>query len=231
MTTCQEQSSFVCKYVFQQFGWLVPFLPFQDKIDLWDIEEALKAKEYKDNNPNTPFIEVRETTVEYGGETVQAFRIVEFPYRSRHGARLRSAPGPQPIRIYLPELDDDVDGDDEDEEQPPNRDDSGYIIIEYTAMHIKRSRVRRRYSFYIPNIANMTEDEIQERIKAMCCDRDYCNDHIRTDESLPERFEDREFYRIMMYDSDYEGEPEYNYGDNSAGNIIEYITELEAEQF
>ena len=185
MATCTEFTSYICKKMFVDMPHIAKYLPFQDKIDIWDFEYACRIEEEERiNSVNVPFQSVTRVTIEYGGEQVQAFSIVDA-----------QASVPR-RRLPLPAIDDDPDGEDEYDDEESN----GHVMIYYTCTEIRTRQVRRRAYFHIPNLRNLSEAEIKDAINEQISAGDFSCTHIREVQSLQTRFEDREYYSFTVED-------------------------------
>ena len=138
---------YICKSFFVNNCNLAVRLPFQDKIDIWDIEYALKQLKEEEGIAalGRRFIDVKQTRITYGDEETQAFIIID-------GGRPYTLPRRSVVENY----------DYDDEERDTSRD--GIISLTYNAVEIRRRNVRRQFSFHINDLLDLTNEQIKAEI-------------------------------------------------------------------
>jgi hypothetical protein len=150
----EEHMRAVCLYVFQNRNDICKHLPFQDTVEPWDIEYAIRKYEEE-----TYWIErgLRwgRMPVSFNNEMVWAF------YDRWHGADARPSLSTSTVRLDL-DIDDDTDEEEEEEERNTSQDRSFHI--EYAVERHAIVTQRRRIIVYVNNAAGMSFEELKNQI-------------------------------------------------------------------
>jgi hypothetical protein len=199
MTTCDEHMAYLCKHLINNYPTVAAYLPFPNKIDIWDWDYAFKEYERACRNPVHPFLSVSKRTITYGDEQVDALVIIES----------RSP------RINLPTLP-TLDEDDFDEDEERDRRDDRYIKITYTATETRIRKVKRMLSVYVEDADSMSADDLHDAINNKIRDGQYHDGYRSCMEDRGQINSDQIFLFYNIYDHDEDEEEEHDYGSEQA---------------